>query len=201
MALPLYGVDSIQRSSCHIEKEVAESLNTTLGSLYDRLNNADKEAKERQEAVRISCEALFKPLQDEELDFLAKDGTLLFTETLGARMDGYKKLTEFHRQKIEDLSKSWFQIQNEIHQIASTFLGEDGMAMLCSNSKFDVSELVKATQKGLVEELEGERKRLKGKVAAACAESAREMEMAEKELKLNEKNKFKKLERLLAEDD
>lgn len=173
-------VDSINRSTSHIEKEAARSLNTTLGSLYSRLNDADKKAKEHQEVVRKSCEALSKPLQDEELDFLAKDGTLLFTETLGARMDGYKKLIDFHGQKIEDLSKSWSQIQKEIRQTASTIFGEDGIEMLCSDSNFDVSEFLKPMQKELMEELEGERKRLKGKVAAACAESAREMEMAEK---------------------
>lgn len=180
MAQPLYTVDSINRSSSHIEKEAAESLNATLGSLYSRLNNADKQAKEHQEAVMKSCEALSKPLQDEELDFLAKNGTLLFTETLGARMDGYQKLIGFHGQKIKDLSKSWSQIQNEIHQTASTILGRDGMAMLCSDAKFDVLEFVKIMQKELAKELEGERKRLKKKVAAACAESAREMEAAEK---------------------
>ena len=109
--------------------------------------------KEAQ-AIAKSGEELRKPLDQEQLHFIGKDGKAAGVQSLGDRMKIFKDIVTEEKKKINDLAKQWTDINRSIIELATEVVGSEGIGDLSKHMNGELPDYAIPVDKTFEEEVE-----------------------------------------------
>lgn len=109
--------------------------------------------KEAQ-AIAKSGEEVRKPLDQEQLQFISKDGKAAGVQSLGDRMKIFKDIVTEEKKKINDLTKQWTDINQSILELAAEVVGPEGICDLSKHMNGELPDYAIPPDKTFEEEVE-----------------------------------------------
>jgi hypothetical protein len=82
--------------------------------------------EEMVKMINKSSEGFRKPLDQDHLHFITKDGELAGTQSLGDRMRKFKDVVSVEKEKVNDLGRQWAEVNQSITDLALEVAGPEG---------------------------------------------------------------------------
>ena len=153
-----------------------QSVHKDLTAEADKIG---QHAQEQMQAIAQKSNDILKPLDDEILELVRKDGAVI-TVSLKERLDFYRKLIAKEEKSLVELSRELAKVQKEIDDFAVEVFGAAGAKILRHVQDGKVPRLESAEQKQIEDEVEREQKHCLDAVAKLGEEAIKEMKGAEK---------------------
>ena len=122
--------------------------------------------KEAQ-AITKSSEGIRKPLDQDQLHFIGKDGKPAGTQSLGDRMKEFKDVVAEEKKKIDDLAKQWAEINQSIIGLALEVVGPEGISNLLSHLNGELPDYAIPQDKSFEDEVQSTTNRFKSEIKKA----------------------------------
>ncbi len=114
--------------------------------------------------INKSSERLRKPLDQDHLQFITKDGESPGTQSLGDRMRKFKDVVSSEKGKVNDLGRQWAEVNQSIIDLAVEVAGPEGTGDLLRHLSGQFPQYAIPPDKSFEEEVESKNDRFKNEL-------------------------------------
>lgn len=139
----------------------------------------DTQFEKEAQAIAKSGEGLSKPLDQELLHFIGKDGKSAGTHSLGDRMRKFKDVVAEEKKKINDLAKQLTEIDQSIIKLATEVVGPEGIGDLLRHMAGELPDYAISQDKSFEEEVQNKTNHLMSDITKANDTMILQMETCE----------------------
>lgn len=172
-------IASIENSRSELTAKAEAFLDATREELTQRIASSNDLFGEKIQALKHSDEVLRRPLGQDMLCFVSKDGRPAGTQTLGVRMRKFRKIVAAEEHELEVLRQQWTEVQQSINNLASEMIGLNAWEQLLQDPLHLPPDYVLPHYKAVVDEAEKEKNRLAEKIVQVSEQAVTKMEEGE----------------------
>lgn len=121
---------SLEASRAFLQQRAIASITSTREDLVQQVNTLNTGFEKEAQAIAKSGEEARKPLDEEQLYFIGKDGKSSDAQILDDLMKKFKDVVAEEKTKMNDLEKKWTDINRSIIELAMEVVGPEGIGDL-----------------------------------------------------------------------
>lgn len=156
--------DSLEASRSFLQQQAKVFITTTREDLVQQVVALNTHFEKEAQAIAKSGEVVRKPLEQDQLHFLGKDGKSAGTQALGDRMKIFKDIVEAEKRTIRDLAKQWAEIDQNFIGLALEVLGPEEIGNLQRYCNRELSDYTIPRDKSFEEEVQSKIDQLKSEI-------------------------------------
>lgn len=157
---------SIENSRAFLHQQAEAALKTIHQDLAQQVTALNDHFGQNVQTIAKSSEGARKPLDQDQLHFVSKNGEMAGTHSIDDRMQRFKEIITTEKKKIDDLERQWADINQSIAQFAHEVLGPEGVGDGLSPMSELLDYAVPAHKK-FEEEVQSEKTRFSSKIMKA----------------------------------
>lgn len=158
---------SLEASRAFLYQRAEASVTTTHQDLVQQVNTSNTHFEQETQTINKSSEGVRKPLEQDQLRFVGKDGKSAGTQRLGDRMKKFKDVVAAEKKKINDLAKQWAEINQSMTRLALEVVGPEGIDDLISHLNGELPGYAIPQDNSFEEEVQSKTNRFKSEITKA----------------------------------
>jgi hypothetical protein len=168
-------LEQIALSRTEILATSTAALDSTHRQFLNRLASTSAQAAMFTEDALLASGELTRPLGDERLQFLGKDGRPVGVVLLGERIQWLRDVSERLEGELKELWAEWERVVGDIKLVGEELVGTNNMEKIMNGGIDDV-----LTQFTDMEEVEGNRDQIVEQIEDMCADYVERLVAGEK---------------------
>jgi hypothetical protein len=168
-------LEQIALSRTEILATSTAALDSTHRQFLNRLVSTSAQAAMFTEDALLASGELTRPLGDERLQFLGKDGRPVGVVLLGERIQWLRDVSERLEGELKELWAEWERVVGDIKLVGEELVGTNNMEKIMNGGIDDV-----LTQFTDMEEVEGNRDQIVEQIEDMCADYVERLVAGEK---------------------
>jgi hypothetical protein len=144
--------------------------------LAAQLDTSNNHFEHKVQIVGKSSEGFQKPLDQDQLHFVFKDGKSAGAQSLGDRMKKFKDFVAAEKVKVNDLGRQWTEINQSIAELSLDFVGSEEIGDLLNHLSGGLPHYAVPPDQSFEKEMQDEKNRFHSEITKANNAAILEME-------------------------